>query len=386
MAEALALGLLPWRIVLCDLRGRPIALYTTFAFEKEFEYVLNRPARCSFVVPAEEPLVNILHTDGEPYLSCGNRTIKAYRREGNGNWMLRFAGIIMQTEEQGDPDKVTIAVNAFDPLLLLQHRPIRRQNGDLRRTVRFVDEAGAIIAKKMVNRTIQYDGPCGIETTGAFASTSAPQTLAFDQQFIGDGLVSMTDTATLDLVFAPVDRTDGILVKMSAIKKRGTDKSGSVSFDYGIGEYNVSEWRRTRNTDQMANDVTIIGGRSNQLVEHRESLASQTKYHTYVDMQTYSDIQTPEFLDALAVEMIALRKKPREIISVTPLPERAPSPWTDYFLGDIVNVQCEVKPSLPTGSHQIISGVQRIYGITISVDENGFEKVAELVCSPDGAT
>lgn len=377
---------MPWRLVLGDILGRPISMLSSFAFEKELEFILNRPARCSFTVPAEEPLVNIVHTDGEPYLSCGNRTIKAYRREGNGKWVLRFAGIVMQVEEQGDPDRATIAVTAFDPLLLLSHRPVRRENGDGKRVVRFANEAGALIAKALVQRTNQYDGISGAVATGSFDAGSTPQTLDFEQTTVGDALVSMTDTGTLDLVFAPLDRTDGILARMSAISKRGKDKSSSVVFAYGLAPYNVTNWSRTRNTDQMANDITLVGGKSNHLLFSAEATASVTKYHRYNDIMTLTDVTQQEFVDALGTELIALRKKPREIIAIEPTPERAPQPFTDYFLGDIVKVKCEVKPALPTGSHQIINGVQRIYGLLIQVDDNGYEKVGQLVCSPDRAS
>ena len=91
-----------------------------------------------------------------------------------------------------------------------------------------------------------------------------------------------------------------------------------------------------------------------------------------------SDIPRQGQLDSLAAAELNVRKEPLEFVSVTPRPENIASPYSEYDLGDFVTTSA----SDATGEE--ISGLQRIYGYTIDINNDGYERVSELVVSKDG--
>src|SRR4051794_17861967 len=110
----LAVPQIEWRIVIADIAGAAIVSVDGIASNKQVGYRWNRPAQLTFVVPSDDQRVNTPHTDGDPFISCSNRVVKGYRLE-SGVWTLRFAGPIMQVEDNGDAESVSTAVTAFDP-------------------------------------------------------------------------------------------------------------------------------------------------------------------------------------------------------------------------------------------------------------------------------
>jgi hypothetical protein len=99
-----------------------------------------------------------------------------------------------------------------------------------------------------------------------------------------------------------------------------------------------------------------------------------------------SDVKDANLVDALGAEQLALRKAPRDLLTVLPTPEKAPLPFRDYFLGDVIQVYASVgaDQTYPT-TRQSISGSQRVYGLTIDIDDEGVERVSGVDLSPQGA-
>lgn len=375
-----------WRFVLCDLNGTPISVLSTIGLNRQLQFPLDRPAVCSFIVPSDSPLVNILHTDGEPYLSCGNRVIKAYRKEyDEPTWTIRFAGIVWTLQDGADGDTCKTSVTAFDPFQILTKRIVRDDDGTFNLDVIFDTTPGQTIARNLVDRTISYAGACAISTGLGTFTTAPSQTAVYQQEMVATGLIDLCDTGTLDVWFDPLDRTDGILVAMSAGPMRGSTKA-SVVMSYAAPGHSAFQLDRSVSMDTFANAIYMYGGSTSGHLSTQTDTPSQTKYHTYEDLIVLTDVKDAGLVDALAVEQLALRKAPRDLLTVLPTPEKAPLPWRDYFLGDVIQVYASVgaDQQYPT-TRQAISGAQRIYGLTIDIDDEGVERVSGVDLSPQGA-
>jgi hypothetical protein len=371
-----------WRLVIGDLNGRPISVISTLARQKQIVAQLNRPMQASFVVAGDDPRVNSLHSDGLPYLWPGARTMKWYRKEGTA-WVLRFAGYIWSinpAERDSDSSVVDIAITCFDPFQRLMKRLCRNAAGSYASTVTFTSTPGATIAKTLVDRTILYGGDVGIATSGTFGGATTPQTVKYDQQFVAQALIDLTNTMTLDLIIQPVDRFDGTLASMGAIAQRGVDRP-AVIFGYDAIPHSALGFNRSLSMDEFANDITLYSGPTSAgkklLSAHRASANSKTTYGTYEDAQVLTEITEQDFLDTIADTEIQLRKNPRDLVAIRPVPGRSPSPWLDWWLGDRIFTEW----SNNTGATG--SGYQRIYGATIDIADQGFETISELLVSAD---
>lgn len=372
-----------WRFVICDLAGRPITSLSAYSSTKHLSFPLNNPASITFTVPSDSPQVSILHTDGEPYLSVGNRVLKAWRRVANEDtWTLRFCGIVWTLQDDGDGDTSKTAVTAFDPFQILTKRWVRNAVGKVYKTVVFNDVPAQTIAKQMVDRTIEYGGACGISTDLGTFTTAPGQTAAYDQAFIAPSLITLCSTGTLDVAFDPVNRTDGILCAMSAMPRRGQDRE-NVVISYAAPGRSAYKMNRLVTMDTFANDIRLWGGHTTGHLARQQDATSIAKYHRYEDGQVLTDVQTPGLVDDLAIEELALRKDPRDLLTLLPTPELAPMPFRDFFLGDSVQVYMGVGTDQnPPQTRQAIAGLQRVYGISIDVDDDGVERVSGLDLSP----
>lgn len=377
-------GLTPlpdWRYGICARNGRVIALISRLALNKQTRYRLNRPATTSCAVPADDPLVNTAHTDGYPYVNEGNRTLKAWRRE-SGRWVIRYTGLILQCEDEGDEDRLQTLVSSFDPMQLLFRRAIRDEAGRKNVDVTFTSVSGATIAKQLVERTIGYAGPCGIAYSGSGATvtldgtyaTTTPQTITFPRGMsVGEALVALTDTATMDVIFKPVDRTDGALVEMSVAAARGVNKPAAI-FAFASGNHSVQSVRRLRDAGELVNDVELYG-QNMSIRSPQTDAASQVVYGVWEDVRILPDIAQQTFLDELAATELKLRKSPRETLSITPVAEKGPLLFQEYDVGDTVQVYVSSR------LRRSFSGSQRVYGVDLDIDDDGYERVGQLIAS-----
>jgi hypothetical protein len=375
-----------WRLVLCDLAGTPISMLSYIALGKQLQFPLNRPASLSFNVASESPLVNIIYSGdgyGEPFLTCGIRTVRAYRKvAGVAGWVLRFNGIVWQLQDQGNTDTVSTAVTAYDPSQLLTKRLVRSADGNFSKPVILSGQHGEVIAKALVDRSATYAGPLPIDTVSGTFTSSAVQTKTWEQSFVGPALVDLCNTGTLDVWFDPTVGADGVLAVMNAGPRRGQDRPNMV-MAYAAPGHTALSIDRTTTMETVANAITLWAGSTTGHKVHVSDTPSQTKYYVYEDAQVMTDIHTPAFVDNLATEDLALRKDPRDVLTLLPIPERSPMPWRDYFLGDKLSIQVS-KGSDQTfpSARESISGLLRVYGLTISIDDDGVERVTGVDVSP----
>lgn len=389
-----------WRFVLCDLLGRPISLLSSVASQKQLSYPLNRPARLSFTVPSDHQIVNeIYDVDGwnEPALTVGCRTIKGWRRTSGqeGSWTLRYNGIVWNLQDSGDGTSTRTSVDVYDPMQILRKRMVRSADGVFRKPVILSEQDGDVIAKAFVDRTIAYAGECGITTDtaeGASFTTAPEQSGTWNQKDVASAMIQLCDTGLLDVWFQPLDidavaRPTHPLAAMHAGPRRGSDKP-NVVIAYAAPGRTAYRLDRTLSMEEVANSIYLYGGTAKGHLSHAEDADSISKFYAYEDAQVITDIHTPTLLDDLVTEQIVMRKDARDLLTVLPTPGLAAAPFTQYFVGDTVQVLAGLggDQAAPRGSSTrgALQGLSRIYGLSIDVDDDGVERVAGLDVSPQG--
>ena len=356
--------------------------------------------------------MNIVMQDGRPFLDVGKRSVKAYRKVGTGagNWELKFAGNIWSLEDSGDGDTVSTMVTCYNPLKFLEKRVCRNHNGTYwPEQVRFWNSAvyedaagtnedggdGAQIIRKLILRTKRWGGtfarpgdpipkaeaaPIHIDLGGKWEETPGIS-MTLDQEYIMDAIQRITDTQTCDLWQKPLDVFNGVFLRLGARKRLGSAREDSVEFVYASTPYSAREYSRSKTLDDLANYVHFLGKTGkNPTYGLKENAKSQTDYVVLEAIETVPGVEAEEHLQFLAEMACALRKDPRDLVTIVPTPEESPVPWNDYWLGDTVMVAAASTPFPVT--RQAVEGVQRIYGIQITVDDDFGEYVSQLIVSP----
>jgi hypothetical protein len=145
----------------------------------------------------------------------------------------------------------------------------------------------------------------------------------------------------------------------------GEDKSDTVFFEYGMGLNNCNAYSRTRSMQSLATRVYALGGGGSFVAEAYDSGAETIRR---VERQlTYQDITTPSMVDALAAAHVTFRSRPRRVVRFTPTVNTGPQFGEDWRIGDFVTARAQVSDVVD------VNGRCRIWGASISIDENGNE-------------
>jgi hypothetical protein len=409
-----------WRFVLCDLNGFPISIITALMQNTTMTFLLNRPSTLSFQVPSDDDHFNTLYFDDFPYLACGNRIIKAYRKiETDKKWKLRYVGRVWNIQDTGDGNVVSTTVTCYDSLQELNSRIVRNDAGSFHKTVKFWPHGttnpgnkysyGTAI-KEMIDRTNTHGArPTTIDTGGYWdpeifggsinpAASSKLPLLAYNQAKILPSMVTITDTALVDLEVTYLDTNSdpskNPIVPAPFLRLGASAQVGSLGqivsiFGYAAAPKNTASMTRTQDMTTFANDVTLYGASNRGRISHQvDSGSGLDTYGAFEDVIVESSIHTKILLDDLANEILKLRKKPRELVNFIPLPELAPLPWDDWNLGDTVQVHLGIPKSHRPGDKNPLTresriGKQRVYGFTIGIEENYSEHVTAMILSAD---
>lgn len=376
-----------WRLVVTDLLGATITLVTGTADDIALQFRLNRPDMLTFSLPSEDPLTNIVHTDGYPYMACGVRMVKAFRKVGTdpGNWVIRFVGRVWTLEDSGDGSRVRTNVTCYSPLHLLGKRLVRESDGTVYKQVKWWDTPGAVIFRDMVERTHVYKGQnIGLDdtSTGTWSVGTAHQTVGYDQAYILPSVVTLCDTGTMDITQEYQNVTDGKHLRLGAVSRLGLQKE-AVVFGYAAPPRTATSFQRVQTMDDLYNDVTLWGKSTTGRRAVSTDATSKTTFGTFEVAEVISDIETVELLQLLADERIALQKDPRDMVTVIPAPEISSVPFDAWFVGDTIRVNASRSPFPVT--RELVSGYQRVYGFDLEVGKTAGEQVTNMIVSSQGA-
>lgn len=426
-----------WRVVVCTRLGVPLADISTIGFDLSVSRGLNRPASARVRVPSWHALVSTLHTDGDPYLEVGVRQLKVYRRDNPAaDWQIVFNGIVWHLEDEGDEDELWTQVTAQDPMYWWKYRPARGFDYDRRTKLLtyngnfaqpyFCKPRETIPAAQVLRIALDHsitglpdenlgEGPMGISITGGTVSESGPNTnpdLSDTPYTIADLHRLLVQTSKLDAWIDPVDNNgDEVMGNLMAVPEAGSDKPW-LHFQYGTGNLSVRTLKRERDMEQIANKIyEYLGPKIDEL--HWQGLItkqgmpdgdggsqdlpddppgwraavetridnSRLKYGVFMDIMVYDANRNEiEFRDAYAhlwQTMSYLRAEPREMLYITPT-RNGPFDIFDIEMGDRIRV------SAFDGIRRGFSNaIQRVYGWTVSVDEDMVESFTEFETSPN---
>lgn len=372
---------------------RKITMLTGLAQDIELLWQLNRSTMLSFSVPSEDPRVNILHTDGHPFLDIGRRWVLGWRKapaalgDSPGGWELKYAGRVWTVQDTADGTTGRTMVTCFDALKHTERRIARAADGTFRKQIKFWAVPGTTIAKALIDRTQTYAGTCRIDTGGTWTASSVI-TAAYDQAYVMPSIINITNTGTFDLDVAYLDgAVDGNFMQLGGKPRLGADRP-NVILGYGAPPRRATGFDRTLSLDNLANSITLFGKSSQGKIVTAEDTASQDEFDVFEDVSVISDIETKELLQLLADEELFLRKGPNDMISIKPTPENAPRFFDEYFLGDTIAVRASLRndASPYPVTRDTVNGVQRVYGAKLKVDDGYGEYVDELIVSSNAET
>lgn len=389
------------------LANTALADITSIAYDTAFTKRLNLPLTASFRVPCVHPLLSGDAGDGGPKLKSGNRALKI-REDGT----CRANLLVKRVERIGGRNSAWARVDCVDPRLLWLRRWARDAGGSIVQgngTIGFPSPvSGPDIIKQLLDNSVAWDDSIFLDTFYGEWDTAVPP--AVDLGFVLKNwpiglntlIALLIQTGVVDVDIAPVDSTDGfpddIMGVISAKSMIGSDVSGSVHFDYATGDFNASNARHTDDMSELANRIWYYLGPRRTPTRwqgniNSNDVLSQSIYGTWhsisiyeFDAETIPDATRAMFTQLQNTEML-LRKKPRELLHITPNYGQGsaaggappPAPFTDYDVGDIVTQN--VGDALGLGD--FLTAQQRIYEFTGRISKEGALTVDELVTSAD---
>lgn len=378
---------------------------------------LNRPAQAQVVVPTDE----ILTLPG----GVGSRL----KIVNGGNTV--FHGMIQQVEYEGGEDVGYTTINATDPMELWQWRPVRDADGDMSQPTIISDFiTGPQILEEMLTNSDNgalipslSEGELfldlGTFETGGCDLSGAPTDWPMTIAQLFSLLVS---TGCLDAVITPTDPGGGVMGTVNAYNGDfGTDLSGSVTFQYGTGAFDIRSYRYNSDMTNVCNKLWYFMGpristpadpQGDQHwcynvqgddpglpdpIPNGQSLAtllgnrasSRGTYGVRMEVQIFDAGQctpddplsccdpTGDPLTALYRELYRnrwetesyIRCFPRDLVHITPTRD---AEIGTFDIGDLVGV---IIPQLG------VNAAQRVYTYTTSWDEDGVLALSELQTS-----
>ncbi len=384
-----------WRTVITDLDTVPITMFDNVSANRTISYGLNRPAQTAARVPSDDPRVNLpyLFATGPqaiPSLSYNDRLAYMFRREAQSTsapWVCRLAGLVEQIEDAASAEQPYSNFTAFDPWQYLFARPVMNgtslvgENG-----ISWDDTRGDVIARQIVENTISVHGPVYIDVDSGEWENTAQIDINFQQgTSVGAALQQLCQTGTLDIVMTPVyDPTGspGICVVMNVYVQAGSVRNDAVfSWDVGRSDAGVSA---LYDGDLMANTVQYFNGQGGPPVTPSTDATSEARYGHWEVQQFFPGQTQAVAVESMSDFQLSLRKDGKRTVKITPASLIAPIPLLEYGLGDRVPVYAtdRLRQSIPEGDSDTV--YQRIYGIPITLSDDGVETVSGLVASPDG--
>ena len=241
---------------------------TDIAIEGSTTRRLNRPAQATIRCPMQE----MANRFGTMFPDCGSYLKVYYENDTTTMPHLFHHGRVMTREITADQNNGYVVFNSADPMELWQWRPVRDPDGDFSdpEIVAFNQYAPAILHSALLNSEFagggpptDAEGPLRLDitpvATGTIDMTGAPTDWPMTIQELFSLLVS---TGELDAVVFPIefDALDNYGQLGIYNGNYGTDRTASVHFQYGMGNFNVQALRWNRDMTNMVNKLWYFLG------------------------------------------------------------------------------------------------------------------------------
>lgn len=368
------------------------------ASERVAHFEFGGPATFSGRVPSADSEINIVngsdnyaggsdvppwHTD-YPFLAEGVRILHWFRREDSplGMWVPRFAGFVNLLDDLGNTEFGRSSFTAYDPWQYLFARPVYRVECLDRDCATVQDYTlaqdalpgpeGVIflegtpineVATEILRRTIELDGPCGIDAGTAWGGTGdyggqiatldlLTENLVFQQgTTVGEAWQILMEQGDIEIVLRPIydpDARPGYLCELDIF---GPGDAGN----YPPGTYPLNQ--PSFSWDRSGHDLVILGReldgkeRANQIqfyiggpaggkvpVQLQTSLESSNRFGKSWNVETRLRTLTGESVFKQAQLAIGQRQAGYITWDLSPTPEWTFRPFEDYHVGSYVGV------------------------------------------------
>lgn len=414
---------------LYDLASTELADISYIAFEPSMTVGLNQSTSFTLTCPAGHTLLTTVAGDGYPNLRWGNRKLVVWE-----NGTVIFHGRIFAVERNGNGTENLVTITAYDPYMELGFdsedkagRPVRAGahtggDGNLI-TPRFfssVDGGAAISGPDMILQVLDHstntdptlgEGALPIDPTGSFDLNVPPAVdlSCLDSMdwplLIGDFIAQLVATNVVDFKMTPLEPGAGLssysMVELSAVSSLGSDRSGTVHFDYWTGAKNAAQCRHLGDFSTINNKLFYYLGPRGQDLQHwagsiapdspgvvPDPTASRALYGgpdggQFMSIKVFDSIGTensnrPIYLALFNAEL-NLRVEPRELLYITPAQDAKAlyQPPHDFDVGDVIAINVGADFGLT------LAESQRVYGYTRSWTREGVASVSELLTSAD---
>ena len=391
-----------WRFVVTDLDGITLTWLDALAEQRNVTLTLDAAAVATGRVPSDNPQVNAIvgtgSLAGDPLVSYSDRLLFGFRREGGapssinpGPWVCRFAGFLLQLEDDATSDDATSLYTAYDPWQYMLSRPCRDGDGNLPGPDGLVFDGGSTtldqVAINLIDNTDIADGSTYIDTAGHIETIPFTDTFVIQQgTSVGDALTQLCNTGLLDIWLEPVYDPTVIplfLTKLNIYAQQGATRNDAVMSWDSPGKSLVGISRLLDGV-QMANKVQFYNGQGGPAVALQSDVDSIAKYGEWWAQQFFPQQVAAQAVVDIAQSQLSLRKIGKRTLTINPAPERAPDPFTSYFLGDLVPVYATKRLRQTLPAPQESTNYVRVYGIPIDISDNSVETVSQLLISPDG--
>jgi hypothetical protein len=401
-----------WTFKLCNIATDTLlADVTGITLQATVGPRASRPMTIVLDLPCDQAALKTIQADGDPALWVGTRAIKAYR-----NGTLRGHAIVTNLSyEAGEDYDMKVKVTAMSPMFRFSSRMVWDSTGRIAYPIFSDPITGGALLRQVIANSIANEDDLGtprrfeITTSGATDTTTvniahlipdAPLTIA-------ELVNTLTETGVVDIVEQPVDSSmgvpAGVMSRMNTYNLAGSDRSGTVHFDFDTGSKNVAGARRVIDLGTLANEIVYELGPKIDNNHYRGNisgteltpvnlsswqamqLASRAKYGSYTNYRVYDDdgdAESRPLFHQLWKTEVELRVNPRDLVYFTPAAGGDNfaqfGPFDDFNLGDLVAISASdnLGPAISNTK-------QRIYGFDVAVNSNGDEEISELICSAD---
>jgi hypothetical protein len=405
-----------WRFVVLDRATfEVLSILDPIATNRTVTLTLDAPAQAVLNVPSDNPEVNIPWPtiDDDPFVTEGTRTLLGLRRDGTypDVWTPRFHGVIEQLEDTAEQDNAFTQLTAWDPWQNLMARPVQNLDGSLPGVngLSFgMTRVDVIVATLLRNTILNNDFPlstpeqiigidAGDGSTGSppayqdwggtsFYTGTLDASDMIDINFqqgtsVGEAWQQLTNLYECDIwiepIYDPINRP-GYLGQLNVVSQMGAERDDSI-FAWDLPSKSLVQISRLYDGTLRANNVKFFSGQGGsasggQDIAVQTDWASVMKYGEYWRQQFFPGQNVARVVELLAQAELAFSKNGRQTVTISPAPERSPHPFDEYFLGDRVPVYAS-----GTKFRAPLSGYQRIYGIPLTIGDDGTEMVQQLL-------
>lgn len=384
-----------WRFALVESSNLDQITMLSQARGRSVQTIHNKPGGCSFQYP--------ITADYAEYIEPWKTGIMAYRYNWRASvtagvpvWDEKWSGFVYNIDE--DISGNSMSVNAVGWLARLDKRVLRRQKI-------YTNQDDGDIILDLVDEMNLDPGPAPESYNFTPMAGSSKLTLIDSGSKLPDDGVtgsyrSLLDaplggvgrnrtyeayTTVLPEIYGLMDLENGCdlrvdpVTRMVNIYRKRQIVQEEAAFGYKGAINNISQIGRQIDPSSQINYMLVRG--KTVVSQFAHDLVASGIYGPLEEVANLNEIASSGVLLAYAGGEIIVRANPKVTYAFTPFSYRPngniPEPFVDYDVGDRVYFSARKGNRI-----QIENQAQRVFGISVNIEDNGSEKMAPLQLAP----